>query len=133
MAELDPSIILGGRRAEARPNQLQSALNVAGQVQGLRQNFQNLQQGPFRQQLLEQQVATGEREAQRAAANDFLLGGQAAVNAFERNDINGVVKTIVDLFPEPQEQREELAEFNADPVNYIGQIKDSINAARRIF
>ena len=132
MAELDPSIILGGRRAEARPNQLQSALNVAGQVQGLRQNFQNLQQGPFRQQLLEQQVATGEREAQRAAANDFLLGGQAAVNAFERNDINGVVKTIVDLFPDPLEQREELAEFNADPVNYIGQIKDSINAAQGV-
>lgn len=123
---LDPNIILSGRL----PNQQAATQGLIQNVQGL----QNLQQAPFRNQLLQQQVtlgeqgiAAGERQVGLADQQQMILGAQTAVNAFERGDSGGVVRAILDTVP-PEEQAQELAEFNNDPAAYIGQAKDLIGA-----
>ena len=69
---LDPSIILSQRPLQISA---QPALAAASQMQ-------NLRLGPFRQQLLEQQVESGERVLAAEERDRQLIGAQTAVNAF---------------------------------------------------
>lgn len=122
---LNPNIVLSGITARQNPTS-----SLIQNVQGL----QNLQEAPFRQQLLEQRgqlneqaLAAGQRTADLADQQQLMLGVQTAVNAFEAGNPNGVVRAILDTVP-PEEQAQELAEFNANQAEYISGAKSMLQA-----
>ena len=110
---LDPRIVLSG----IRPTHTPLDPNRLLKSQLLQQNIG----------LNEQALETGQRTADLADQKQMLIGLQTGVNAFERGDNNGVVKAILATVP-PEEQAQELAEFNQDPAGYIGQVKDTLSA-----
>ena len=91
---------------------------------------------PFRRQLLEQQVglgeqslAAGQRTADLADQKQMLIGAQRGINSFEAGDMGGVEQAIIETTPQ-QEQAQELAEFRANPAQYISRAKAEISAFR---
>lgn len=135
---LDPRIVLSGIRPKSRAadrdapfrRQLleqEIGLNEQSLATGERTAAQNLQEAPFQQQLLEQEVATGQREAAKDEETQMLIAAQRGVNAGKVGDRNGVIASIQATTPQA-EWAQEIAEYDADPDQYIATKEADINA-----
>lgn len=92
------------------------------------------QLAPFRQQLLQAQVSqqqqTTQVQGQQAQRDQVLANAGRAVDAFKRNDIQGVQQSIAQAFAgHPDIQQQQLAEFQADPQRYINRAQDLLTRA----
>lgn len=94
-----------------------------------------LDQAPLQAQLDQQRLAIGEQsiaQNQQALESEELkrtiFGARKVIDAFERNDNNGVISSIKDTFQDPQEQAEQIAEYESDRVNYIADMRSDINS-----
>jgi len=115
---LDPSIILRGRSPDVAGS-IQSGLNLRSSID----------QMPFQNQLLQQRVDAGKRSAQSDNLQRQLFGAQKSIEAFEKNNIAGVIDGIREAFPgNDQRQAAEIAEFQKNPQLYISQAQDDLSA-----
>lgn len=115
---LDPSIILSGRPLDVL-SPIQQGLNIR----------QTSQQGPIRNQLLQQGVERGQQDIQSEALKRQIFGAQKGVEAFKRGNTAGVIDGIREAFPgDDQRIQTEIAEFQADPQGYINSAQDDLAA-----
>ena len=107
----------------------QNLMNMPLQNELLQQKVMQGQEqiglAPMRREALQQQLdqgqntlATQQQDIDKGNLEREIFGARKLVSAINSKDERGAINTIIDTFPDPARQAQELAEFRADPMGY---------------
>jgi hypothetical protein len=129
---LDPRLSLGVNADIG--GALNNAILNAGRIQGLREQRAQAQRNKLLQPLIEQQqrqqLELQGQQVQQGRQQQMLSLAKRGIEAFGRGDSAGVESAITDMFSSnPERQRAEIAEFRANPQQYVNEARDIVNSA----